>query len=241
MCCSTLTRWAYNSVVSFFSAESSNKSFEERRSLISVSEFGSKVIDWPNLKNNYSLWRSTLYNETVSTLKKMAAEKTDIVALNALGVFHKISISGEEMRNEYLANPTIPHRWIMKGNFPGIWCALYHPDNTFSRVQTSELIRIQITFKADFQIFDPGSEEHMKMWKVWKSISSNSNKPNPWAEDINYCSQSMEKRMGLNCDGIDHLAFFKENHFGAFIGYSDYIALVIVDEAAIGKVEFIHS
>jgi hypothetical protein len=152
------------------------------------------------------------------------------------------------MKKEYSKTPTVPHQWITKGWVPGIWCALFDPCNASCFPNAQNVI--QFKFKAEFQVYDPNRPEHQKLWQVWSSNSKNLAKPNSWDIDKNDKGQSMKERMA-GCHAIffskyklttpDHFEFYKEYRFGAMIGYHDYAALVILDEAAVDKVTFLDS
>jgi hypothetical protein len=194
--------------------------------------------DWLHLKTDYANWRTTLFQTSKSTLKTMAADNISMATLNTLGVFHKLGPDSDDVKREYRQRKLVPHHWITKGNYPGIWCALFHEANTFSIDDNPEIIKI--TFKAEYKIFDPKNKDHQKLWHAWYSFS-NLIQSNPWLFDWNSNYSPMASRMHTLCEGVFHHAFFKEHNFGAFIGYSDYMALVVVQEEAIDTVTFLNN
>lgn len=195
-------------------------------------------IDWIAIRSDYDAWRSTLWTETQTTLKAIAVSQASMVQLNTIGAYHKIRDGYQDtMKKEYKEIEGVPHKWVTKGNFPGIWCALFDQRNTYSFAWNPAIIKF--TFKAEYQIYDPMNESHKTMWETWKSVNGNLEKPNRWAEDKNDDHVPMSARMKMFCRAPDHEAFYQEHRFGAIIGYSDYIALVVVQEKAIDKVEFL--
>lgn len=196
-------------------------------------------MDWSKIKKNNLEWRKMLWNETTNTLQLMAKNKVDMTELNSIGVFHKIRIAENEMKKEYLSKKNVPHNWIIKGNFPGIWCALFDAKNTYSYDYDPPIIKLN--FKPNFQIFDLRFEEHILMWNKWKENPDNLSKPNLWHNDVNYNNISFKDRIPmLDVKHPYHLEFFKEYNFGAVIGYNDYISLVIIQEDVIENVEFLY-
>jgi hypothetical protein len=197
-------------------------------------------IDWKTLKGDYRVWRHTLYDKTKCELETMAIEKVSMASLNALGVYHKIAEGSQIMKTEYERSCKVPHKWIYKGNFPGIWCALFAPCNTYSFAAGISPDIIKLMFKADYYIFNPELREHQEMWLAWSSLGANINQANAWKSDLNFRSSSMADRISKICASPNHVAFFEEHAFGAIVGYSDYMALVVVQEEAIESVDFLN-
>lgn len=122
-------------------------------------------IDWVTIKSNYNEWRSTLWTETKTTLKEMAVGTVSMAHLNTLGAYHKVGDGHQDvMKKEYKESQGVPHKWVYKGNFPGIWCALFNKHNTYSVNFNPPIVKF--TFKAEYQIFDPMLEQHKKMWEA---------------------------------------------------------------------------
>lgn len=94
-------------------------------------------------------------------------------------------------------------------------------------------------FKAEYKVFDPENPEHEKMWDIWKSVHTNKDKPNAWATAMNSRGRSMAIRMtsGFYHPMPEHVEFYRENKFGAVVGYSDYMALVVVLPECIESLE----
>ncbi len=132
------------------------------------------------LGSNNLLWRNALSKETEKTLTEMVAKCSSLSVLNTLGAYHKISIGSQDMFKEYQITHVVPHHWISKGNYPGIWCALFDQVNAYSYDKPPAMLKI--SFKAEFLLFDPEHEGHQKMWEAWKSIKKNISKPNPSGE-----------------------------------------------------------
>lgn len=180
-------------------------------------------LDWQILKRDYDAWRLKLYETTETILKNAAIKEVSLSRFNDIGVFHKINSDySDKMKKEYQLKSEVPHHWITKGNFAGIWCALFDSCNTYSFDFLPPII--QFTFKAEYKIYDPQLESHRKIWEAWKSVEGNLSKPNEWEKDLNDRKLSMQSRMGNFYP--NHLEFYKENGFGATIGYSDYSALL---------------
>jgi len=191
--------------------------------------------DWTALKvESYSRWRSTLWQKTMALLKSTAFSKSELASLNEVGVFHHVRDKElfNKMRNEYMEKDKVPSSWISKGNFPGIWTALFNPHNTYS-IAFAEPALMRLYFKEGLYLYDSNDQEHVQLWQEWSGRDAE----NPWTGKRNSHGSSLAERMQF-FDLPHHRDFYKENQLAAVIGYSDYISLVIVDEEAIGKVEF---
>lgn len=194
-------------------------------------------LDWAKLKEDLPVWKEALAKETLQTLKTTAASKAPLASLNSLGIYHKTGshAHGQSMIDEYTTKRYVPPAWIIKDPFPGIWCALFNRVNAYSF--ESKPFVLQFTFKADYFVFDPFSEEHQKMWATWQSVSGNLDKTNSWAETRSGLGPSLASRMAKGSFIGDiclypamphHIAFYEENRFGAVIGYSEYISITII-------------
>ena len=204
-------------------------------------------IDWVALKSSdYLAWRSTLYGVTQKVLRIAAKEFKDLSELNKVGIYHKIpSEHAGSLLKEYEKTGKVSGSWVSQGKFPGIWCALFNPHNTYS--MGSDLCILQITFKAEYKVFDVKNEEHLKMWSAWSRAAENRTKVNSWESALNEEGSSLADRMsyGLGIPGImvlsppmpGHSEFYREQKFGAVIGYSDYMAVTIIDP---GCIETLH-
>ena len=208
-------------------------------SVLSSSEtIEASKIDWLALKaEDYSKWRHTLFTVTLVALQELAREDRGLDELNKHGLFHKtLKAYGDSMRREIEGNSQVPRRWIYKGHFAGIWCTLFDPKNTYS-MSSGDDVFFKFSFKSEFRIFDPFNELHQKMWQAWKSVEGNLAKQNIWESDVNDRGVSLKDRMSFVKDMPNHSAFYSENRFGAIVGYSDYMACVIIDEKAIESVQ----
>lgn len=192
-------------------------------------------INWIELKReNYLKWRSILWRETAKLLT--GPKKVDLSRYNELGYFHKLS-SREEfemMRREWERSKSIPEEWIGKGIFPGIWTAMFSPFNTFS-ISTLPVPIMRFHFKKGYFILDRLNESHQALFLEW--LKKNKETENPWKNLINSKKESLEERLRIN-EYPYHKKFFEDNNFGAIVGYSDYIAVVIVLEESIKEAEF---
>ena len=212
---------------------------------VSRSSFSEDIreINWVSLKSSeYRDWRSTLYGVTQQVLQLAAKEFKDLSELNEVGIYHKIpSLHGRSISAEYAETGKVPGKWVSQGEFPGIWCALFNPHNTYS--MASDLYFLKITFKAEYKVFDVRNEEHLKMWSAWSRAAENRSKVNSWESALNGDGSSLAERMsyGLGIPGImvlsppmpGHSEFYREHKFGAVVGYSDYMALTIIDPECI--------
>jgi hypothetical protein len=68
---------------------------------------------------------------------------------------------------------------------------------------------------------------------VWKWRRANKGKPNAWVSSCNSEGLSMKWRVEAFLHAPGHFEFYRENGFGAIIGRSDYMAVVIIDETAV--------
>jgi len=195
--------------------------------------------------SGYSDWRSDLYGTTRGVLRDVADSQAPISDLHKHGVYHKIPREhGEPLMARYSVSKEIPSDWVSKGFFPGVWCALFGPHNTYS--MASDLYVLRITFKAEYKVFDPANSEHVKLWGAWKSVHSNMEKTNDWATGMNSTRESMRDRMASGASLLhitlwpsmpEHVEFYRENKFGAVVGYSDYMGLVVVLPECIESLE----
>jgi hypothetical protein len=214
-------------------------------SSVSFSSFSEDIrgINWVSLKSSdYRQWRSTLYGVTQKVLLLAANEFKDLSELNEVGIYHKIpSKHAGSFIKQYEETGKVPSKWVSQGQFPGVWCALFNPHNTYS--MASDLSLLQITFKAEYKIFDVKNEEHLKMWSAWSRAAENISKVNSWKSALNGHGSSLADRMscGLGIPGImvlsppmpGHSEFYREHKFGAVVGYSDYMALTVIDPECI--------
>ncbi|MCX6991087.1 MAG: hypothetical protein NTX49_08520 [Chlamydiae bacterium] len=200
-------------------------------------------INWVDLKSEYQAWRSDLYRVTLKVLQIAASEFGNLAELNEPGVYHKMpSKYAGSLLKEYEETGKVPRSWVSQGQFPGIWCALFHHENTYS-ILSSDVKFLQIMFKADYRLFDSENPDHQKMWSTWSQAAENRAKVNTWMRDLNGFGRSQADRMsmgfGLPGKGVlsppmpGHSEFYREYKFGAVIGYSDYMAVTIIDPECI--------
>lgn len=192
-----------------------------------------KIINWLELKEkDYLRWKDTLIEKTLALLK--SSGMLELTQLNEIGCFHRVRDGQlyEKMKQESETSEAISETWISKGDYPGIWTALFDPYNTFSfSIGTPHIIRFY--FKDGFYLYDKYSGEHQRMWEGWRSKGDS----NPWSELLNDSGVSLEERM--RTQGLPHQRqFYTENRFGAVIGYSDYISVIIILPESVKRVEF---
>jgi len=191
-------------------------------------------INWLELKKDYSGWRSRLWEETQRVLT--CSDKVELSQYNQVGYFHKVHRQSEfeRMQQEWEQLRRVPHEWISKGIFPGIWTAMFNPSNTFS-IAVLPIRIVRFYFKREYFIFDVQNPSHERLLNRW--LKKNKTIENPWKDLRNHRGESLEERMKFHGYPF-HKKFFEDNNFGAIIGYSDYISAVIVLEDAIQEVEF---
>ncbi|KAH0829903.1 hypothetical protein AYO21_09261 [Fonsecaea monophora] len=180
-------------------------------------------------KSDYDEFRDTLYEVTRECLKEMAKDEVDLAELNNVGVFHKFDEKAGNVYQDFGADKSMPDDWIYRGSFPGIWCALKSPNNTYTIALVGTKIG-QFKFNTGFKIYDPQSTTHMEKWEIWKSRAENSAKHNPWDDAENTDGLTMSTRVGLYLADANDFNFYLENGYGAVVGYTDYVSLVIVDK-----------
>lgn len=192
-------------------------------------------INWPRLKKNIK-WRGILREKTLDALT--VSNKVELSQYNGLGYFHKVPNTEdfERMRLQWENTKRVPQEWISKGHFPGIWLAMFSPHNTYSVIScTSPILIARFYFKEGYYVFDRENLSHNKIFQKW--LERNVVIDNPWDILANSYVESLRDRMELH--GYPPFKkFFEDNHFGALIGYSDYIATVIILEESIDRVEF---
>ncbi len=194
-------------------------------------------INWPELKGkDYLKWRSDLWKMTQKIL--MSSNNVELSQNNEVGYFHKVPGAEDfkRMQLEWENTKRVPQEWISRGHFPGIWLAMFSPHNTYSiKSHGSSIQIIRFYFKRGYLIFDRENPSHNEILKNW--LEKNVVIDNPWDILVNSYVESLRERMGLH--GYPFFKkFFEDNHFGAFVGYSDYLATVIALEDSIDKVEF---
>lgn len=192
-------------------------------------------INWPELKEeDYLKWRSNLWKETQKILT--SSDRVELSQYNELGFFHRVSNKDafEMMQREWQELKLVPQKWIGRGAYPGIWTAMFSPHNTFSRAVLPILIT-RFYFKKGYFIFDAKNSSHNGILEAW--LKKNEIIENPWENLRNFRGESLETRMKLH-KYPSFKKFFEDNHFGALMGYSDYLAVVIMLEDSIQEVEF---
>jgi hypothetical protein len=191
------------------------------------------VMDWHALKvNNPISWYRLLAEETSKTLAL-----ADLSALNEIGCYHLVRNYNHfsKMQAEWGKTKTVPAHWISKGLWPGIWTALFSPENTFSRSRGQVNI-VKFLFMPGYRIFDANNPKHMESWLQWPGRDMG----NPWKDLKNDRQMSLEQRMdsGYYLPMPNHRKFYEQNKFGAAIGYSDYVSAVILLEESVLSAEF---
>ncbi|TAQ86447.1 hypothetical protein B7494_g5223 [Chlorociboria aeruginascens] len=131
-------------------------------------------------------------SDTMIVLQKMADIGSSLSQLNSHGVYHFLTATGHD-----------------HGDYPGIWCSLWHPDYRDTRGKHFQT-EVQVKFYEGYQIYDPRNEVHQK-----SNLAA---------------SLSRRKRNMAN-----HCAFFDFYRFGAIIGYytETDVGLVIVNFKAV--------
>ena len=192
-------------------------------------------INWLGLKRkDYLGWRDALWKETQRILT--ISDKAELAQYNELGFFHKVSGQDEfeKMQQEWRKLKKVPQEWISKGAYPGIWTAMFSPHNTFSS-STAPILIIRFYFKEGYFLFDAENESHKELLESW--LRQTGAEDNPWKSLKNSLEESLEERMKRH-NYPSFKRFFEDNRFGALIGYSDYIAVVVILEDSIQGVEF---
>jgi hypothetical protein len=202
------------------------------------------------MEMDYTSWRSELYSHTKARLQTIAASGESLSQLNEEGVYHKIPIKHAGVVTEAVASGVpVPDDWPCRGMFPGIWCALYKPTNTYSMAVPGTFRILRAYFQPGVFAFDPRRAEHQAQWEAWWSLPTNSSKPNDAAWLVSTPTQvSLEAKLtrGHGILGITlwppmphHASFYREHNYAAFVGYSDYIGLVIINTAAVEHFEVV--
>ena len=192
-------------------------------------------INWPRLKKDYLKWRDRLRLETQKILT--SSEKVELSEYNHLGFFHKLDGYGFRIRRrKWYRLKKMPQEWISVGQYPGLWIAMFNPLNTFSRTIEETIWIMRFYFHPGYFIFDAQNPFHQSLFNKW--LEKNENISDPWGELKNQEGRSLKERMMLHQYPY-HKKFFEEHNFGAFIGYSDYICVVIVLEDSIQDIKFL--
>lgn len=202
-------------------------------------------IDWLALKGqDYMKWRQTLAEATIKLFT--CSSQVCLSEYNKQGYFHKVrdSTHFEQMKDDWQMNGKVPSNWIAKGTWPGIWTALFNEHNTYS-FGSSSLNNMRVYFKDNYFIYDGKNMEHQDLWQRWSaknlSLFSFKKPENLWKKLCNEQGDSLEERMkrGFYLPFPHHKKFYEDHKFGAAIGYSDYIAAVVMLEDAVERVEFL--
>jgi hypothetical protein len=193
-------------------------------------------LDWKKIKaDDYDSWRNKLDLATIQLLKSKG--KIELSSYNSIGYYHRVRNPAhfEIMKNEWRRIRKVPGEWISKGNVPGIWTAMFDPCNTYS-YGISPICIMRVYFKQGYYIFDPQDKNHNEFHMSWE----NRGETNEWNTKFNDRGASLAKRMKeLGCP--DSKQFYRDNNFGAVIGYHDYVSPVIVMEDAVENLEFTQS
>lgn len=193
-------------------------------------------INWNKLKkSDYSFWRENLREKT---LELLTSPDANLSSWNEYGFFHRVRNPAffRQMEAEWKANGKAPQEWISKGDWPGIWTALFDPHNTYSLLK-GPLYVTRLYLKNGYCIYNPENAEHMEMWKAWPYKES----ANKWEKAVNKRGRSLSQRLKeVSLGSPYHKSFFEESGFGALIGFSDYISAVILLEDSIEKADFLY-
>ncbi|MFH1473515.1 MAG: hypothetical protein ABIE55_01340 [Candidatus Aenigmatarchaeota archaeon] len=201
-----------------------------------------KEINWSELRKKSMQWKPTLNKLTRELLT--SSDKAELSKYNNDGYFHYVRIIEEnnnsteifeKMKMFWEKEKRVPEEWISIRSLPGIWTAMFSPENTYSSAQPPIHI-LRFYFKDGFFVYDNENPRHRKISKSWKT----GGRKNPWKNSENIHGNSMEKRMKGN-KYPSHKCFYEDNSIGAIIGYHDYISPVIVLEDSVEKVEFLRN
>lgn len=195
-----------------------------------------KAIDWKKLAiRNYTAWRDISNQKTLEVLTR--SSMLDLSTLNDIGCFHKEKEENilTTMKEDYEQYGTIPTEWFYQRYWPGIWAALFDPVNCSSQAYEGTKV-IRMYFNKGFYIYDKLSTEHKNKWEKWGAKGSK----NQWSSLINPQGISLERRL-KNHDLPHHKKFFEEYKFGAAIGYSDYISVVVLLPKAVQRIQFLNT
>ena len=177
-------------------------------------------IDWTGLKRTNPLqWRRELGDRTLEALA--GSNEVRLSQFNQQGYFHKVANPEhfQRMKDNWGRLRKVPQEWISKGQWPGIWTALFEPHNTYS-FRIGPLYVIRFYFKDGYQIYNGMNEQHKHLWETWDG----EDQPNPWEHLKNERGETLKQRMesGFYLPFPSHKKFFENHKFGAAIGYSDY-------------------
>ena len=179
--------------------------------------------------------RSRLYDILNIALRMVAQDNTDISALNQIGIYHRFHPAAGDPFAASDSLDEVPDHWITRGESPGIWCTFFSPSYTYSS-RVGDPIIAQILLRPGFRLYDPASESDQEEWQTWASKPANTQKFNKWDVMQNSGGKSMSDRVKVLLGAPTHYAFYAEMDIGAIVGYSDYMALVIIDEGVIENV-----
>lgn len=193
--------------------------------------------NWAKLKRtDYLRWIKELEDRTLDLLT--AHDETYLARFNEHGYFHRPPEMEhfEQMKRDWKRFGRVPEEWIYKGEWPGIWTAMFDLRNTYS-FRIGPLYAVRFYFKDGFRIYNGMNPKHISQWESWDAKGQ----PNPWEHALNEHGQSLKQRMenDLRPPLPSHKNFFRDHKFGAVIGYSDYISPVIILEDSVENVEFL--
>jgi len=176
--------------------------------------------------------KSNLRKETSKLLR--GSGEVELSKYNQSGYYHKVNGIEEfrSMRECWDMEREVSQDWITKGNFPGIWTAMFNPNNTFS-IATMPIGIVRFYFKEGFFLYDSEKAEHRKLLEGWHEAGEN-----PWKSAKNERGRSLESRL-INWELPSSKNFYVAHNFGAVVGYANYISVVILLENSISNVEFI--
>lgn len=192
-------------------------------------------IDWHKLRRTSPhKWRKELWENTLKLLT--SSDEVYLSDHNNYGYFHKV-IEKEhfkQMKNDWKRLGRVPLEWISKGQYPGVWTAMFDACNTYS-LHHGPLYIVRFYFKNGYRIYDENNQNHKNLLDNWNG----ENETNPWDCLITKYGYSLKDRISyLRLPFPTHKKFLEDHKFGAAIGYSDYVSPVILLEDSVESVEF---
>jgi len=192
-----------------------------------------RQADWATLNWKDELKRQSKLRKETSKLLRSSGE-VELSEYNQTGYYHKVNSMEEfrNMRNYWDAERRVPQDWITKGNWPGILTAMFDPNNTFS-IARKPIGIVRFYFKDGFFLYNPEKAKHRRLLEEWHEDGNN-----PWKSAKNERGRTLESRL-ISLRLPSSKNFCIAHNFGAAIGESDYISVVILLENSISNVEFI--
>jgi len=122
----------------------------------------SSDISWPKLQASGSGWRNRLWTESLKLLT--GSDPFELSQYNNVGYFHRVRSQSEFrlMQQTWEQLKSVPPEWIGKGNYPGIWTALFDSCNTYSYASPPIMI-VRFYFRQGYFLFDTESQLHQEL------------------------------------------------------------------------------